>query len=186
MPASISEAFDSPYNVIKEEDPTPIIPEKKTDLDYNSVLSPFFPKSTVENAPYSIQQHNVPSIKSTVQEESKVVSKKTDQPPEQLSGRDLLPLYTGPSAHPMRNGGHDCHEQIASIASILSCRVCREKLKLLLNDDSFRGIQSGGGSGSNVVSSLASSISTLSQNTDFVNLFLIIGMALIIHKLFRK
>jgi hypothetical protein len=180
MPASISEAFDSPYNVIKEEDPTPIIPEKKTDLDYNSVLSPFFPKSTVENAPYSIQQqYNVPSIKSNVQEESKVV---TDQP-EQLSGRDLLPLYTGPSAHPMRNGGHDCHEQIASIASILSCRVCREKLKLLLNDESF---QSGGGSGSNVVSSLASSISTLSQNTDFVNLFLIIGMALIIHKLFRK
>jgi len=76
---------------------------------------------------------------------------------------------------------HDCHDQIASI---LSCRVCREKLKLILNDDFLT--QSGGGNNSNVLSSLSEGISTLTKNTDFVNLFLIVGMILIIHKLFRK
>ena len=178
MPASLSEAFDSPFNAVKEDKEHEQEPssEKKPelDLDYNSVLSPFFPKSTVTNAPYSTPPKPLtPSIPSPRQIEVR--------DPPQLSGRDLLPLYTGPSAHPMRTGQHDCHDQIASI---LSCRVCREKLKLLLNDDYFR-TQSGGG-GPNMVSSLASSISSLTQNTDLVNLFLIIGMVLIIHKLFRK
>ena len=175
MPASLFEAFDSPFNAVKDKEEEPSS-EKQPDLDYNSVLSPFFPKSTVTNVPYSSPPTSVTPPK-----------KIEDREPPQLSGRDLLPLYTGPSAAPMRSGQHDCHDQIASI---LSCRVCREKLKLLLNDDYFRA-QSGGGSpnrsnGPNVLSSLASSISSLTQNTDLVNLFLIIGMVLIIHKLFRK
>ena len=185
MPASISEAFDSPYNEMKEEEPTLSVQEKKTDLDYNSVLSPFFPKSTVKNAPYSSptpqpyqpQQHQQQQPQQQQPQPQQQQQPQQYNEPPQLSGRDLLPLYSGPSAAPMRSGQHDCHDQIASI---LSCRVCREKLKLLLNDDYFRGVQSGGGQ--NIVSSLF----TLTQNADLVNLFLIIGMALIIHKLFRK
>jgi len=179
MPASLFEAFDSPYNAVKEKDNEEVATEKKPDLDldYNSVLSPFFPKSTVTNAPYSTPSTDL-NQSTTLSHPPRQIEVRD---PPQLSGRDLLPLYTGPSAHPMRSGQHDCHDQIASI---LSCRVCREKLKLLLNDDYFR-TQSGGG-GPNMVSSLVSSVSSLTQNTDLVNLFLIIGMVLIIHKLFRK
>lgn len=165
MPASLFEAFNSPHGT--EQTAPSNEPEKN--LDYNSVLSPFFPKSAVSTAPYSMP---------TLPEKMDPVDKSLPDLPAS-TGRDLLPLYTGPAAPPMRH--HDCHDQIASI---LSCRVCREKLKLILNDDFLT--QSGGGNNSNVLSSLSEGISTLTKNTDFVNLFLIVGMILIIHKLFRK
>jgi len=167
MPASLFEAFNSPHGTEHSNEP------EKT-VDYNSVLSPFFPKSSVSTTPYSDPVDNVLPALPTSPSVPALPSVQS-VPTLSTSGRDFLPLYTGPSAPPMRQ--HDCHDQIASI---LSCRVCREKLKLVLNDDFLT--QSGGGNSANILSSL----SDLTKNTDFVNLFLIVGMILIIHKLFRK
>jgi len=145
MPASISEAFKSPFKP----------PGSKDDAGYNDMLSKFFPDKT-ENAPAPYTEPEKP-----------------DLPPGPPVLREQMPLYTGPSAHPMRSTGgaprhDDCH---AKIADILACPYCREKLKALLKDGP---VQTGGGVLSDV------------KSADMVNMFLILGMMLIIHKLFLK
>jgi hypothetical protein len=164
MPASILEAFKSPL------DKNTSSKGQEQSKNYNDSLTAFFPK--IDNAP-------APYV-STSSKEPQVLSGPTGSSGSNDTGREQMRLYTGPAAQPMRthNSHEECHDKIANI---LACRFCREKLMGLLNSSSNGVVQSGGSRESFLSTNLLAG-----ANPELVNMFLILGMILILHKLFKN
>ena len=192
MPATISEAFASPLNKSKSEQG-----------GYNDVLSKYFPSNdnTLEEPqpqPQPQPQQKIEKLTENIRTEinntqnpyTHVGHKSTTEHPKSeqkdVHHRSIHKEVKHGRAgvehdhmdysihHNMRPSVHeDCHDQISSI---LACHYCRSKLRTLLSDEqpSLQN-QTGGNPLSTIMSS---------SNSEMVNLFLIVGMVMIIHKLF--
>jgi hypothetical protein len=182
MPASISEAFRSPMN--KNNTPNNTTPNQKAEEPpYNDMLSSFFPKINAhtptkapEEKPEQTVYGAIPATPTHYQEPVRHYA-----PPVLHMAR-----HTAPVRHTETQDRHeDCHEKIANI---LACSYCREKLRALLIDNPLPQ-QMGGGWGGPQAGQFGQlgqlgQFGQLGQNTDLINMFLIVGMVLIIHKLF--
>jgi hypothetical protein len=181
MPASISEAFTSPLNKTKPEPG-----------GYNDVLSKYFPSidkpaEAAQPQPQPQPQLQPPPKKEKHDQLTENIRTEINHPQSPYSqsrqqyhkGEHKSVTHRVEHRH-MDNYGQqsmrheDCHDQIASI---LACPYCRSKLRALLSDQQpTLQHQTGGG---NSLSTLMSG-----SNSELVNLFLIVGMVIIIHKLF--
>ena len=184
MPASISEAFTSPLNKSKSEQG-----------GYNDVLSKYFPSIDKQEETQTPKVQKIPTIPTIEKHEqlTENIREEINQSPyAQVAQRRMgenrraeqqgVENHKGVEHRHMDYYGHqgvrssvheDCHDQIASI---LACPYCRSKLRALLSDEQPSLPNQTGG---NPLSTIMSG-----GNSEMVNLFLIVGMVIIIHKLF--